>query len=470
MTAKRKPLNQAADARTLAVRVLNALESPGARRTLDDLLAEVEGLTAVRLRRDRALLNAIVFGVLRARGRLDHILSRLSKIPWSKVDLPVKNVLRVGLFQMTDLSRIPASAAVNTSVDIARAGTAPHAAAFVNAVLRKAAAAHAAIPFPDPMADRIRARAVCGSLPEWLAARWLDRYGAEKADALIAAVNAIPPLTLRVNTLRAGRPELIAALANEAERVEPSAVAPDGVLVWGLERHLTATQPFREGWFQVQDEAAQLVGLLLDPRPGEAVLDACAGRGGKTGHLAQLMRDQGRLTAVDRHPGRLEQLAGELKRLGIRSASALPWDWEGAAPPDALGRFDRVLLDAPCSGLGTLRRNPDIRWRASESELARHGRIQGRLLERAAACVKPGGTLVYAVCSPEPEETTAVVEAFLERHPEFRRARDPSGFQAALHPFLDASGALQTHPAAGYMDGFFAVKLEMRTQLKKEAP
>lgn len=470
MRTVRQPLESSPDVRTLAVRLLGELEASENGPTLDALLARVENARAVAGRRDRALLNAIVFGVLRTRGRLDHILARCTNLPWHAVDPPVQNALRVGLFQIVALDRIPTSAAVSTAVEAVRAAGAPRAAAFVNAVLRRAAARHAAIPPPDPKVEPLRAAAVAGSLPEWLVGRWRERYGAEATDALIIHLNAIPPLTLRANTLKTGRAELAAALAACAERVELSPHAPEAVIVTGLEPRLTETAAFRDGWFQVQDEAAQLVSLLLDPRPGEAVLDACAGRGGKTGHLAQLMGNTGRLVAVDRHPRRVEALGREIERLGIRCAEVRSLDWEAPESAAGLGSFDRILLDAPCSGLGTLRRNPDIRWRASESGLERHGRIQAALLDAAAASLKPGGILVYAVCSPEPEETVAVVDAFLSRRPQFRLATDLGRHAAALRPFLDRRGCLQTYPAAGYMDGFFAARLELAHPLRKEAP
>lgn len=459
----KRPLG-AADARTLAVILLTELAK--GRQTLDALLEERDGAEPIRLQQDRDLFNALVFGVLRWRGRLDHILSRFSKTPLPKVDPAVLNILRVGLFQMTHLDRIPASAAVNTAVNITKTLETPWVAPFVNAVLRKAAVGHAAVEFPPPDSAPDRSLATRHSLPQWLASRWLARYGAEAAERLCESINRIPPLTLRANTLRTGREELIRALAAEAQGAVNTDVAPEAVSVAGLRRRLTELTAFREGWFQVQDESAQLVSLMLAPQPGETVLDACAGRGGKTGHLAQLMGAQGCITAVDRSAARLSLLKEEMQRLGVLNVAPRQWDWEEGPDPGGIGRFDRVLIDAPCSGLGTLRRNPDIKWSASEKELGRHGEIQLRLLERAAACLKPGGVLVYAVCSPEPEETDEVVAAFLARSPSFGIDPDPGLLPPAAAAFLDSRGCLQIYPHVSYMDGFFAVRLKRTLNTK----
>jgi 16S rRNA (cytosine967-C5)-methyltransferase len=400
--------------------------------------------------------------VLRRRGRLDCILSHFSRLPPDKIEPAIMNILRVALFQLAHLTRVPPSAAVNTAVDLAKARSSPRAAAFVNAVLRKAAAGHAQIRFPDP--DRAPAKFLAAehSLPHWIAERWLARYGRQGASALGEAINEIPPLTLRTNTIKTTPSELIRSLEGKADAVAAATVAPDAVLVRGLRVKLTELSAFNDGWFQVQDEAAQLVSLLLAPRPGETVLDLCAGRGGKTGHIAQIMGNRGSITAVDKHAGRLAQLAAEMRRLGVAIAAAEAWDASGPIPPSCAGRFDRVLLDAPCSGLGTLGRNPDIRWSASERELPALARLQSRLLENAWRCLKPGGVLVYSVCSPEPEETTTVVEGFLKKHPGAAIDRAPQDLPALLRPLTDPRGCLQTYPQLSYMDGFFAVRLKRR--------
>jgi 16S rRNA (cytosine967-C5)-methyltransferase len=447
-----------ADARGLAVSLLTELEI--GQRTLDALLDEVGDAAELPDRRDRDLFNALVFGVLRWRGRLDYILARFSKLPASRIEPAVLNILRVALFQMVHLTRVPPSAAVNTAVNLAKSLATPRAASFVNAVLRKAAAEHGRVIFPDATRTPVKALAAETSFPEWLLERWLNRYGPDGTRALCESINAIPPLTLRANTLKTSRAELMAALNGEAEAVEATACAADGVRVRGLHKKLPELAAFQDGWFQVQDEAAQLVSVLLDPQPGEHVLDACAGRGGKTGHIAQLMRNRGQILAVDTSAGRLTQLGEEMRRLGVTIAVAEEWDVAGGAGERHAGRFDRVLIDAPCSGLGTLRRNPDIRWTSSQKQLRPLAGVQLRLLEGAAAALKPHGVMVFAVCSPEPEETEAVVKAFLEKHRGFRVDRQPRDLPAAVRPLVGPMGFLQTYPHLHYMDGFFAARLK----------
>jgi 16S rRNA (cytosine967-C5)-methyltransferase len=250
----------------------------------------------------------------------------------------------------------------------------------------------------------------------------------------------------------------MAALNGQAEAVEASACAPDGVRVRNLQMKLPELATFQDGWFQVQDEAAQLVSVLLDPQPGEHVLDACAGRGGKTGHIAQLMRNRGTIVAVDKSAGRLTQLREEMRRLGVTIVVAEEWDMAGGNSERHAGRFDRILLDAPCSGLGTLRRNPDIRWASSQKQLRPLAGMQVRLLEGAAGALKPHGVMVYAVCSPEPEETEAVVKAFLEKNRGFRVDRQPRD----LPESCGRSSARWVCKPIGlhYMDAFFAARLK----------
>jgi 16S rRNA (cytosine967-C5)-methyltransferase len=341
---------------------------------------------------------------------------------------------------------------------MAKAMSAPWVASFVNAVLRRAAAEHTAVTFPDAGSAPVQALAAECSFPEWLMERWIERYGSKTTAVLCDAINTIPPLTLRVNTLKTSRADLMAALGSAAEHVEAAVLAPEGIRVRGLRSRLTDLTVFQQGWFQVQDEAAQLVSLLLNPRPEEKVLDACAGRGGKTGYLAQLMQNRGELVAMDTSAGRLAQLEAELRRLGISNTSIRKTDREGTTVVDVRERFDRILVDAPCSGLGTLRRNPDIKWTAAKQGLQRHRNTQLRLLEQSSNYLKPRGVLVYAVCTPEPEETVEVVKAFLAAHPAFHVDRELQ-VPEPIGPILDPAGFLQTYPHLRYMDGFFAARL-----------
>lgn len=441
------------DPRKLALAVLNTLDE--GRGTLDQALESPPVTGSDLSPRDRALFNALVFGVLRWRGRLDWIVAHFAKSGLRKIRPEVLNILRLGLFQMLHTDRIPVSAAVNTSVNLARDLKAPRLAGFVNGLLRNAARHHGQVPFPDPARDPVAALAARKSFPPWLVARWLERFGLEQTGRLCDAVNQIPALTVRANTLKTTRAQLAAALRTDADQVAVSQRTPEALSLVGLKTPVARLQPFLDGWFQVQDEAAQLIGHLLDPQPGETVLDACAGLGGKSGHLAQLMADRGQLTAVDSQADKLERLRSDMQRLGVTIVDTAVRDLERPPDPAQHAAYDRVLLDAPCSGLGVLRRNPDSKWVLSKTNLAYYNERQLRLLKHAAPLVKPGGTLVYAVCSFEPEENEAVVEAFLKARPDFRPARPIVESVAG-----GAGGYFKTRPDTDDMDGFFGARLQ----------
>lgn len=414
-------------------------------------------------RRDEAFVSALVYGVLRWRGRLDGIIGRIATTSPQKMDRRVLTILRMGLFQILYMDRVPHSAAVNTSVDLAKGLKKKWLSGFVNAVLRNALRALPEIAQPLASKDVLRNLCTNHSMPEWLVRRWLDQLGPGGASDLCEAVNQIPPLTLRTNTLKIDRPTVMHTLKDQAEKVDVTRYAPDGLFLEGLRTPLFASPAFSEGWFQVQDEAAQAVGHLLAPRAGERVLDACAGLGGKTAHLAALMKNAGRIQAVDRDGRKLQQLSAEMQRLGIGIVSSQAIDLQAdVIQTQAWGLFDRILLDAPCSGLGVLRRNPDTKWVRSQEDIPRCAGIQSGLLDNLAPFLKVGGILVYAVCSTEPEETHAVVGSFLNKHPAFAIDGPPSDFPSSLTPLMDGDGCLTTGPHRHGTDGFFAIRLRRR--------
>lgn len=448
------------DPRQTALWALTALETAPA--TLDRVMATAFEAAPHLDRRDRALTNALVYGVQRWRGRLDWIIAHFSRTPLARMDPSIRNLLRLGLFQIAFMERIPVSAAVNTAVEMAKQTAAPWAARFVNGVLRNAARGLKGVPFPDLSSDPVDAVAAGRAFPRWLVTRWLQRFGVQETLALCDAVNTIPPITLRTNTLKTSRAALLAALEAAAEDPRPTPYAPEGIRCDRLKEALAELPPFQQGWCQAQDEAAQLVTHLLDPRPGERVLDACAGRGGKTGHIAQRMQNHGDLVALDSDGRRLAELEAELQRLGVTCVEITPHDL--SQPVDSLSAepFDRVLLDAPCSGLGVLQRNPDTKWAAERADLGRYQERQLRFLKNLAPLVRPGGCLVYAVCSLEPEETDAVVSAFLKAVPGFDLERPAADDPLAAGGLVDAAGALRSLPHRHHMDGFFAVRLRHR--------
>jgi 16S rRNA (cytosine967-C5)-methyltransferase len=441
-------------ARAAAARVLERVLADAA---FADLALEAELGRRPLSPRDAALATEVVYGTLRWQRYLDWVLAPHSRRRLETLDLRPLVLLRMTAYQLTFLERVPPFAAVNDAVALSRTGTgrrpSPGAASFVNAVLRSFARRGEREREPPAPTDAVEALALRCSFPTWLAARWVARHGAGEAEALMRALNERPPLTLRVNTLRTTREALRERLrAEEGVVARPTGLAPEG-LVAGPAGRPAAWRAFADGAFAVQDEASMLVARLLDPRPEETVADVCAAPGTKTTHLAQLMEDRGRILAFDPQPGRLALVREAVARLGVGIVETLEGQAEALAPRFA-GTCDAVLVDAPCSNLGVLRRNPEVKWRRTGDDLARGAARQGAILAAAAGMVRPGGRLVYATCSLEPEENDAVVQAFLAGRHGFR-IDPPPEFPVPL----DAGGALRCLPHRHGTDGFTAFRL-----------
>jgi 16S rRNA (cytosine967-C5)-methyltransferase len=400
--------------------------------------------------RDAGLCTEMVYGTLRWQRHLDWRLAPHVRRPLAKLDPWVRALLRMTAYQVLFLDRVPHWSAVDEAVSVAklRSRTAGPAE-FVNAVLR--ALLRNPSP-PAPPADLVEAAAVAWSFPDWLARRWAARLGLDQAQRLMAALDERPPTTLRTNTLRVTREELLRRLRDEnLLAARPTGLAPEGVVV---DRGGVGDWPaFAEGWCVPQDEASMLVGRLLEPRPGELVIDACAAPGTKSTHLAQLMENRGAIVAIDPQAARLKLVVAAAARLGV---AIIEPHLGGAATvaPRWRDRADRVLVDAPCSNLGVLRRNPEVKWRRTEGELAGLARRQGEILAAAALAVKPGGVLVYATCSLEPEENEEVVAAFLRSRGDFG-ADDAPGFPVDR----DEAGFARCWPHVHGTDGFTAIRL-----------
>jgi 16S rRNA (cytosine967-C5)-methyltransferase len=446
--ARRAPgTSQAAPARAVAARVLERVETDGA---FADLALDAELTRRPLSVRDVALATELVFGTLRWQRYLDWIIAPHSRRRLSSLDARVRVLLRLTAYQLTFLERVPAFAAVNDAVTLARGG--PGVAEYVNAVLRAFARRRPAEREPAPPRDPIDALATRCSFPTWLAARWVTRYGAEEAEALMRALDARPPLTVRANTLRTTRETLIVRLRDEEQLdARPTPLAPEGLLVEGG-GDPGGWRAFREGACVLQDEASMLVARLLEPAEGATIADVCAAPGTKTTHLAQLMNDRGRVLAFDPQPARLARLGEAAARLGVTIAEPIEGPVEALAPRWA-GACDGVLVDAPCSNLGVLRRNPEVKWRRQPADVAAAGERQRAILAAAATLVRPGGRLVYATCSLEPEENDDVARAFLDAHPSF--SVDPP---AACPVASDAAGFVRCLPHRHGTDGFTAIR------------
>lgn len=406
---------------------------------------------------DRALATAITLGVLRHRGRVDYALRHILERPLEDLPAAIRTILRMGAYQILDLDRVPAPAAVSESVALARRHGHVGTARLVNAVLRRLAD-EGPPALPDPEADPVEAIAIAHSHPRWLVARWVAAWGMEEAAGLAAANTRPAPSVLRVNTLRSTRGDLLASLHRHRIVAEPGLIE-DAVRVHGS---LTERLPFvAQGLCAVQDEGSMLVAHAVGPAPGMTVLDACAGSGGKATHLAALMRNEGRVLACDLHPGKLRALAKRSAALGATCVEAHHVDARelGRLMPV---RADAVLVDAPCSNLGTVRRRPEIKWRASPDDLPRHAEAQRAILDGAAGAARSGAILVYSVCSLEPEEGSLVIEAFLARQPAFERDPLPEGFPRILNGRpVDGPepGEARLFPHRHDTDGFYVARL-----------
>jgi 16S rRNA (cytosine967-C5)-methyltransferase len=414
--------------------------------------------------RDRAMVADISTGVQRWRGRLDHLLAAFSKRPLERLDPEIVEILRLGAYQLLYHSRVPASAVVDDAVNLARRTGKRSAAGFVNAVLRTVSGSRSNLSWPSRPAnpaDRAAALdyfAVSLSHPRWLAARWYDRVGFEAAESWMVFNNTPARLTLRANRLRLDRGQLAARLAAEHVVVQPGRFAPEALIV-------EKGQPFNgralhEGWCVVQDEASQLVSALAGQNPGERVLDTCASPGGKTTAIAAAMGGTGLLVACDVRARRMDLLKRTVEVSGATNVRLVQADLKEALP--FTRSFDCVLVDAPCSGLGTLRRDPDIRWRRTEADLPVLAATQTVMLAHAAETVRLGGRLVYATCSSEPEENDAVTDSFLAAHADFSLLDARSAASALPTTVVDSHGYLRTLPFAHGLEAFFGAVFERR--------
>ena len=451
-----------APARTAALRGLRAV----AEQRVDLPAALVQARAQLTDERDRALAAEIITGSLRWQRSLDALIEHFANRAIAQIDSDVLLILRLSLYQLLHLDRVPASAVVDDAVDLTRGARKQSATGFVNAVLRSTLRNRHRLPLPERPQDpagREEALAYLGishSHPEWLVSRWLTRHGFENTERWVRFNNETPPLTLRANRLRLTREQLAAALEREGIDTEPTPHAPDGLIVRsGNPIRLLGHGGEYEGLFVVQDEASQLIALVVDVHPGSRVIDLCASPGGKTTAMASAMASQGIVVATDVRPRRVRMLAQTVRASGASNVRVLQVPPSGPLPFAPV--FDHVLVDAPCSGLGTIRRDPDIRWRRREEDLGSLGSRQVELARRAAAVLTAGGCLVYATCSSEPEENEAVVERFLRDEPEFVLA-DLRGTSPLIDPFIDEHGMMRTLPFAHGLEAFFAAAVVRR--------
>lgn len=444
------------DAREASLLALQRVEEDGAFVNL--ALAEVLSATPME-QRDKSLATEITYGVITHRLTLDWMISQAAARPVEKIDSLLLQILRIGFYQLFYLNRIPASAAVYATVELVKKGKKKGLAPFVNGVLRGALRSKDQLPWPERSHNEAVYLSLRHSHPQWLVERWLENYGSLETEALLQANNKQAPLTARVNTLRTNRDDLLTSLAGEGFLATPSQVAPEGV-IFKTGGRLTSLATYRQGLFQVQGESAMLAAMMLAPVPGENVLDCCSAPGGKTTHLAQLMKNRGRILALDLYPHRVALVDANCSRLGVNMVRTDCLDAREISPAK-LGFFDKIMLDVPCSGFGVLRRKPDLKWRRREEDIAKLAQLQKELVAAAVSVLKPGGSLLYCTCTNEPEETEEVVAQALSCHQELRledfSCRLPVQLQAAV-----ANYGIHLLPHRHQLDGFFISLLKKK--------
>ena len=406
---------------------------------------------------DRSFLTELTYGVIRWRGKLDWVIRHFSRIPFEKVELETLNILRLGLYQILFLSRTPSSAAVNESVELAKHIRGKGGAGFVNAVLRSAIRQKDGIPYPDVTVDPALHISIVQSHPLWLVQRWVSEMSPEETLKISTFNNQISPMTLRTNTLKINRQDLMERLREKGLKPFPAVFSEEGIVL--QDSPPTSELPLlKEGLYIIQDEASQLVSSILDPKPGERILDACAAPGGKTTHIAQRMENRGEIYALDVSKGKLDLLKGISERLGIKIVNTIKGDASRPLPIPQEMKFDRVLADVPCSGFGTLRRNPDLKWRRGKEDIQRLSELQFSILRNLADYVKRGGVIVYSTCTVFHEENEDVVERFLSENPEFNVDRIDTIISEKCRRFISDS-FFKTFPPRNEMDGFFAARM-----------
>ena len=401
---------------------------------------------------DRALATELAYGAIRQRRLLDAWIDRLGRVPAERQPPKLRWLLHLGLYQLIASDRVPEAAAVSTTVELAKRGGLARLAPVVNGMLRaylrrcqSEGSGHLPLP-PEAAADPALTLGLRHSLPAWLAEDLLQWLPAERAEAFGRACNTAPSLDLRVNRLRSSPQAVQEALAAHGVEALPIEGLPAGLTLQGRSGDLSRLPGYAEGHWCVQDRAAQRIAPLLDPQPGERILDACAAPGGKSTHLAELMGDQGSVLALDRGEARLRRVGRNAERLGLHCIEPRHGDATSLADqhPELRGSFDRILVDAPCSGLGTLARHADARWRIEPAAIDGLVLLQRQLLEALLPLLRPAGRLVYATCTVHPRENSALVEAVMAAHPRLQ---------------LQESWQLWPGEIDGAGDGFFAAVL-----------
>jgi len=443
--------------RYIAIEILCSWEK--SRLPIDQVMEKYSPSMVLGDPRDRQLVMSMVYGVIRWQGYLDWVIGEFSKHPLAKMKSRTLQALRVGLFQLFFLDRVPASAAINETVQALKDMKQPKwLTGFANGILRNAERQRQTT--PTPFNNMPLPESAMLSHPDWLIRRWKNRYGELLAATICRENNREAHLCLRTNTTLTTADALLKKLKKEGINAEPGKYSPLAVKLIDYHGPVIHIPGFAEGLFQVQDEAAQLVAMLFGPlQKKRSYLDGCAGLGGKTSHLAQMLPLESKLVAIEPNVGRVKKLRENLARLRLETSVTIVEGTVDSLLPDMKEKFTGVLIDVPCSGLGVIRRHPDIRWNRTPDDLLRYQETQSVILDSAAQLLAPGGTLVYATCSTEPEENAEVVYKFLAKHSRFSLSRCRDVLPENGTGLVDNMGFFRTLPGQDNLDGFFAARL-----------
>ncbi|MEM7063611.1 MAG: 16S rRNA (cytosine(967)-C(5))-methyltransferase [Cyanobacteria bacterium P01_B01_bin.77] len=451
--------NSALSARQLAFFVLRDID----KGAFADVALERNIDKLILASADRRLATELIYGIVRRQRTLDTLIDQLGKRPADQQHADLRRILHLGFYQLRYLDHVPDHAVVDTTVRLAKRQRLGKLSGVVNGMLRQYIRLQAADSDPLELpADTTQALGILHSYPDWIIQAWQQLLPSTDVTKLCEWFNQTPSFDLRVNRLRTTVEQVVVELTDHGLMLTPHATIPNAIRISGPMGNVRRLPGYDEGWWMVQDSSAQLVGHLVDPQPGETIIDACAAPGGKTAHLAEMMGDTGRVLGCDRTSSRLNKIRQNTKRLGLKSIETIMGD--SRQHPEFKGIADRVLLDVPCSGLGTLHRHADARWRQTPASIANLTILQRELLEAAVDWVKPNGELVYSTCTLHPDENQNLIQAFLIDHPDWEISSPKE--ESPVAPFVTDEGWATVWPHQDNMDGFFMVKLTRSNGLR----
>jgi 16S rRNA (cytosine967-C5)-methyltransferase len=409
---------------------------------------------------DRAFITELVYGTLKWQLTIDYIIAQFSTVKPKKISSWILNILRLGVYQLLYMDKVPVSAACSESVDLAKKYGHVASSRYMNAILRNISRRKNTIKYPDKQKNPVAFLSVKYSHPEWMVRMWMEHYGFDFTQALLEANNQIADFSVRTNTLRSSREKLFEKLETEGLRAQPGRYCDQAVIIKGPSS-VTRLESFAKGLFQVQDESSMLVGKVLDPKPGEFIIDVCSAPGGKTSHIAELMGNKGAIIARDIYEHKLGLVKETAIRLGINIIKAELWN-ATVVDENNIKKADRVLVDAPCSGLGIIRRKPEIKYSRTGENIVSLSELQSKILNICSQYVKPGGVLVYSTCTIAPDENHRVVEKFIKQNQDFVLEDFSDLLPENLDRYGYNKGYMQLYPNVHETDGFFIANFKRK--------